>query len=762
MEVPVNHSRKVRFGIFEVDLAAQKLWKRGFPVHLQEKPFRILSVLLENAGDVVTREDLRRRLWSSDTFVEFDEGVNAAVGKVRYALGDSTENPVFFETVRGKGYRWIAPIEFVENANGAAKSLTHPDRSSPAATGEAESLGGFRVEATTSDRRIFVRIGLMISAVALLVGAIFYLPRPRRVVVQHAEVKQRQLTTNSQDNPVSANAISPDGKYLAYADQKGLHIKLITTGEVRDIPNPAPYEKSHVEWGISQNWLPDGTRFAVDTNLPNQPISTTSTWMVSVLGGPPRKVRDNSAPWSVSSAGKIAYTTQAGRIGDREIWVMDDDGQNPRELLNGDEDSGFSMLVWSPDGRRLAYIKDHNSAGTNETSIESIDLQNSARITMVASTLLREVSSLPSELRSLVWLPDGRVIYSAGERDTNGFTCNYWQLEVDSSTGLPVTKPQPMTSWAGFCLLNVGATENGKQLVFQKISGHRKVFVADFDSKARKITAPKLLTDQEGQEYPTGWTADSKEVIFASNRNGGWQLLRQKYGAEKAELISSRLTDVADQTPVAPDGSSLLNVSTISSDHASSRQVSKISLAGGAPQPLLTGDVIGVRCSRPPAALCVMEEESADHNQFVFSTLDALLGRGLEVTRVDRDDITANYEWALSPDGTTIALAKQLDGQIRLISLNHRQPRMIRVIGWSHLRNITWTADGKGLFASHPSKRGGVLLLVDLNGSARVLWELAGQNVYLRDLRALPSPDGRRIAVLGSIVEDNVWMMENF
>jgi hypothetical protein len=77
---------------------------------------------------------------------------------------------------------------------------------------------------------------------------------------------EQQLTTNSTDNPVSANAISPDGKYLAYADKKGLHLKLIATGELRDIPNPEPYKESFVAWGIPQNWFPDGTHFLVNTN----------------------------------------------------------------------------------------------------------------------------------------------------------------------------------------------------------------------------------------------------------------------------------------------------------------------------------------------------------------------------------------------------------------------------------------------------------------------------------------------------------------
>ncbi len=155
----------------------------------------------------------------------------------------------------------------------------------------------------------------------------------------------------------------------------------------------------------------------------------------------------------------------------------------------------------------------------------------------------------------------------------------------------------------------------------------------------------------------------------------------------------------------------------------------------------------------------MLGEETTSHRQFIFSELNPRRGRSRELVRVDREDTTAEYDWALSPDGNTIAFAKQFDPRIRLVSLNHESLRDIRVAGWNHLRNITWAADGRGFFASSPSKVGGVLLHIDLHGSARVLWELAGQNVYLR---AIPSPDGHRLAILGSLVDDNVWMMENF
>ena len=101
---------KVRFDVFELDLRAGDLLKEGRKIKLQEQPLRVLVVLLQRAGEVVTRDELRQELWPADTFVDFDHGLNSAVGRLREALRDSADNPRFIETVAKRGYRFIAPL----------------------------------------------------------------------------------------------------------------------------------------------------------------------------------------------------------------------------------------------------------------------------------------------------------------------------------------------------------------------------------------------------------------------------------------------------------------------------------------------------------------------------------------------------------------------------------------------------------------------------------------------------------------------------
>jgi cholera toxin transcriptional activator len=111
MAVPQNNARIARFGVFELDLSAGELRKSGVKLRLQEQPFQVLALLLERAGDVVTREELQQKLWPSDTFVDFDHSLNTAINKVREALGDSASSPRYVETLARRGYRFIAPVQ---------------------------------------------------------------------------------------------------------------------------------------------------------------------------------------------------------------------------------------------------------------------------------------------------------------------------------------------------------------------------------------------------------------------------------------------------------------------------------------------------------------------------------------------------------------------------------------------------------------------------------------------------------------------------
>jgi TolB-like protein/DNA-binding winged helix-turn-helix (wHTH) protein/Flp pilus assembly protein TadD len=167
--MPEDHqvSGRLCFGLFELDLRAGELRKHGLRIRLQEQPFQVLVMLLEHHGDVVTREELQKRLWPADTFVDFDHGLNKAISKIREALGDSAESPRFVETVARRGYRFLAEVRAADTAPGTSPE---PATQAPAST-EARDRSNLAGE-PAMPKPVARRVARMVSLfVVLLVTA---------------------------------------------------------------------------------------------------------------------------------------------------------------------------------------------------------------------------------------------------------------------------------------------------------------------------------------------------------------------------------------------------------------------------------------------------------------------------------------------------------------------------------------------------------------------------------------------------------------
>jgi DNA-binding winged helix-turn-helix (wHTH) protein len=124
-----SSARIIRFSTFELNLHTGELHQQGQKVKLQEQPLRVLAALLERPGELVTREELRSKLWPADTFVDFDHSLNAAIKRLRDALGESADAPVFIETLARRGYRFIAPVNGGSSASGVIEANPAPTRS---------------------------------------------------------------------------------------------------------------------------------------------------------------------------------------------------------------------------------------------------------------------------------------------------------------------------------------------------------------------------------------------------------------------------------------------------------------------------------------------------------------------------------------------------------------------------------------------------------------------------------------------------------
>jgi serine/threonine protein kinase len=593
-------------------------------------------------------------------------------------------------------------------------------------------------------------------ALLLLAGAIFWLTKHQPS--SPPELKQRQLTANSSENPVGSGAISPDGKYLACADLKGIHIKLIHTGETQSIPQPEALKGSRMDWNVGP-WFPDSTRFLATANPPEELISAgqhSSIWSASVLGGALRKLRDDAGAESVSPDGSlIAFTTKFTKEGPHEIWLMGPNGEQARKLYETEENTVFVAFKWSPDGQRLAYIKFKKRPGDNKPSgvVESRDLKggNPQPILPVSDLDL---------LHDYLWLPDGRLMYALEDPGSNGKTCNFWEMQIDTRTGTPEGEPKRVTNWAGFCLDGLSVTADGKRLAFKKwVGGQGSVYVANLEANGTRISTPSRLTLNEDWNQPSYWTPDSKAVIFRSNREGTWGIFKQPLDEDTAEsLVSGVTTGVSLHNPITPDGKWVLYlVHTKLGEEWAPNELLRVPLNGGPSESIMTGQVQGVRCARPPAKLCTATQVIPDQNRIIFFSFDPLKGLGRELARLETPWETIG-DWEISGDGTKIAWTENAPARIHVLSLDRQGSQDIQLKGWSSLGSIAWMRDGKGFFVSSPSEKGSVVLHVDLQGKTQVLWEQRGTT----ETSGVPSPDGRRIAMLGVSQNSNMWMIENF
>jgi Tol biopolymer transport system component/DNA-binding winged helix-turn-helix (wHTH) protein len=405
-----------------------------------------------------------------------------------------------------------------------------------------------------------------------------------------AELKQTQLTANTSDNPVRDQVISPDGKLLAYSDTKGIHVKFVATGETQTLPLPEALKGLHVDWRMGP-WFHDNMRFFANSFVAGQ---RHSTWTFSLIGGAPRKLRDDAYAQDISPDGSlVAFTTNPGKIGDSEIWLMDSNGEQAHRLYGSDENSDYENVQWSPNGQRLAYFRFHQTPAKWEEFVESRDLQGGPPTTILSSGPWWRKGGL----RNFVWLPGGRVVYILGDDDLNGFSCNYWEILVDEHTGEPRSQPRQLTNWAGFCVEFPSATADGKRLAYGRFSLQRNVEVADLDSSGTHISNQKRLTTSEGNEYPMAWTADSKAVIFHSNRNGSMGIFKQSLDEETPEAIVTVKEDSAPAASVlSPDGLSLIyNLLPKGQGGTSSEpsRIMRVPVSGGVPQLLMTTPLSG-------------------------------------------------------------------------------------------------------------------------------------------------------------------------
>lgn len=555
------------FGPYEADLHSGELRKNGLRIKIQVLPFRLMSVLAENAGQVVTREELRKRLWPEDTFVDFEDGLNTAVKKLREALGDDAEKPRYIETVPRRGYRFIAQVEIRTGGNGAAIPQKDLAASMPATTDETGSHPGSAPQGSAvlgvpaaapatpailrrqaNDRVLWQIRFVSGGAVALAAFLLWWytpLPPPKVTHIDH-------LTTTAHiDTPVK---LVSDGARLYYMERDGDHWNLMETAV-------SGGQGQRVETGttsaLAMDISPDFSELLIGSfEVRGEP---NRLWTIPGQGGAPMRLGDvvaNGAAFSPDGK-QIAYLAGSG------LWRMDAAGSNSHLLatLRGSP----AWLAWSPDGQTLRFtvtqILGREGATLWEISSDGRNLHE----------LLSDSTHTTSECCGS-WTSDGRYFIFTSLR---GGRSNIWALREKGSwwrrspRGPFQLSSGPDEPWGGT------PSPDGRHIFFYNVAWREELKRLDLASRNFSNLGPN-----SGFMH-VSFSRDRNWIAYIDPAHGG--LYRSRLdGTDRVELIGQR--EDASFPRWSPDGKWILFDGTTPSGMSTTYLIPAM---GGGPEPLL-------------------------------------------------------------------------------------------------------------------------------------------------------------------------------
>jgi DNA-binding winged helix-turn-helix (wHTH) protein/Tol biopolymer transport system component len=387
-------SPTLRFGVFELDPRAGELRKKGMKIRLQGQPVDILLMLLERPGETITREELQKKLWPADTFVDFEQGLNNAVKRLRAALDDDAESPHFIETLPRLGYRFIGSVNGSGHTPEEAKTNRTP--------------------------------GALVRLLTLLLiaggGWLFYSARRSVPVTSPSEYTQ---LTNFTDSAV-APSLSPDGRMVtfkrgedAFFSTGQVYVKLLPNGEPVQLTNDADRKYSPV-------FAPDGSRIAyTDFNVSHGSFSW-DTWTVPVLGGEPKRLLPNASGLTWISDQQVLFSEIKAGVHMGIVATTESRGDRREIYFPANEDSMPHFSYVSPDHRWVLVVEmDQTHAFHQPCRVVPYD----------GSSAGREVG--PRALcTSAAWSPDGKWMYFGA---TVGRSSHLWRQKFPDGAPEQIT-----------------------------------------------------------------------------------------------------------------------------------------------------------------------------------------------------------------------------------------------------------------------------------------------------------------------------------
>lgn len=714
-----NGTPTFRFGIFEANFRSGELRRNGIRIRLQDQPLQILSLLLERPGEVVTREELQARLWPANTFVDFEHSLNTAIKRLRDALGDSADNPRFVETLARRGYRFIAPVHGINPVSSPAMVLLAP-------------------AVHTGRKDPFVWLALSILLIA--VGVSGWLLGRRSSSAFAAHFSEIRVTANPIELPIHSAALSRDGNYVAYSDANGLFLHVLETGETRPILLPSGVRYHAIAW------FPDGTHILAAAADPQS--SKPSLWSLSVLGAEPRKIIDDAYYGALSPDGQqLAFVR--GDWGQQAIWLAGSNGADERVLTSGGI-AEIDGLAWSPNARWLAFVR-----GTAKPGHYSLEL---AVVTLeLATGATNVIFSDPGLGGGLTWSSQDRLQFSRSDLPPGQNDTNLWELPLHPYSVFPTGPPLRLTSGPDR-KYPASASRDGKKILYGRGGNDPDVYIADIEGTAGRLANYRRLTMDDRKDMPYGWTADSRSVIFTSDRDGAFHVFRQDIDKTTPDVVVGGENSVMIARMNPEQNAVMYLLSADASHKTPPYRLMEQPLAGGEPRKILEGSIISnFQCAFLPSRVCLVSDALSPSTLIIYQ-FDEETGEKKELLRLQESESTW-FNWTLSRDGRRLATAPVSHGRgptiIRVRELDTGRDLDLALAPGVGAQYIDWAADNKSLWIATSSGEAQSLVRMDLTGKITSAFDSKEPDLGW----GIPSPDGKHLAILQGSPRANAWLI---
>jgi eukaryotic-like serine/threonine-protein kinase len=621
-----NHSR-LRFGQFEADVQNEKLYKRGLPVRLENLPFRVLAALLEHPGSLVTREQLCARLWPDGTHVDFDEGLNTAVKKLRHALGDSSGTPLFIETIPRKGYILVAPVSKAE----VRTEGTNGDRLSDAVhTASRSAAADTSAFPAAKPNRKFI-YGMVVVAAACLAVILWQISRYRAV-------SQPNFVRLSFGRGVIMSArLTPDGQQVVYGaawDGKPFRLLLGRVGnpDIRDLGVDADILaiSRTGQMAILQN-----RRFDFGEVSSRGMLAT-----LSITGSMPKEILDDvvSADWSPDGS-ELAVIHYAGGSCRLEFPV----GHVVYQVSSG---AWMSHARISPTGDRIAFLE-HPLLNDDTGHVAVFNLQNQQKV----------LSKDFYGVGGLAWKDASEVLFSASEAGVGGGRALF-RLGMDGKHTLLHRESIPLTIQ--------DVAPDGGVLLTREVKDDE--MLGHFDQGGagdRTISCLNVCV-------PSALSADASEILLSEQGEAAGT-------GYKVSVISSSPGSapkfLGDGLPTgfSPDMQSILAVFPWGIDPSEVPQIRSLPVGAGDPQTLTQGSISHIWATWFPDGKKILFIGAEPQHAIRTWIYDLNTGKAIPLTPEGVRGLR------ISADGLTVAAVSE-DHKLWLYPVSGAAPKLLSKI----------------------------------------------------------------------------------